>query len=182
MIQIDLFFQSSFCNAWPEIQIEANRKKIWRDFIIGSQRIKVQFPSQDHNTVRVGYLNKRHGPDIWDVRVDNDGNIIEDQHCILKNVLIDGARCQWLTEVTPYHYPDRESKLNFGFMDAVGYMEFSFPKNVYQWILDYRRSVSPSNARASSLDYKNIYVPQNENTKAFEIINEVKSLLENCNA
>lgn len=181
LIKVTLILQSSFCNAWPELEISANGEKVWKDFVKETQKITVEFPGKFSNSLRVSYLNKRQGPDVWDTVVDGDGKILEDQHCILKSILINGAKCDWLVETTPYQYPDQSSKLNFGFMDGVGHMEFYFPDDVYQWILDYRKSISPVNARTSSLDYKNIYIPKNENDASLKIINEVKEILEKFN-
>lgn len=177
-VRIDLYFHAEFCNAWPEIEIRANAQLVWKDFVIGDQKVSVEFPGAERNEIKVAYLNKRQGPDVWDTVVDADGNIVQDQHCILQSVLINGAKCDWLIDSLFYEYPDRPSKLNYGFMDAVGCMQFCFPQDVYQWVLDYRKSISPVNSRASSLDYKNIYIPQHENERSLQIIAEVKQILD----
>lgn len=180
-IQVDLDLYTEFCNAWPEIEICANGLSAWQGFVVEKQRITVQFVSAPNNVIKISYLNKRQGPDIWDTKMDLDGKILQDQHCIIKGILINSAKCDWIIHTMLYNYPDRPSKATHGFMDAVGHAEFCFPADVYGWILDHRTSISPTNTRISSLDYKNIYMPQHENERALQMIDEAKKILNKFN-
>lgn len=182
-IKLLLTVEASFCNDWPEIEIVSNDQLLWTGKIEKTQNITVEFESCETNHVVLKYLNKRKGPEVWDTVVDNDGNILQDQYCVLKQILINGAKCDWLLLDMPYYYPDGSFKDNFGFMDQIGYMEFKFPANVYQWIIDYRQRLNkPTNNQSSSLDYKNIIVPQHENNESMLVIEEVKKLLEQLDA
>ena len=180
-IKLSLTFEASFCNQWPELEITANDHVIWKGFVEGTQQLILKFVGLDKNHIVLKYLNKQNGPDLWDTTIDDSGNILQDQHCILKQILINDANCEWLISEMPYHYNDGTCKNNFGYMDLKGYMKFNFPMNVYRWILDHRQSIKPSNSRNSSLDYKNIYIPQNENAQLTTVINEIKKLLKRSN-
>jgi hypothetical protein len=177
-VTISLTFRASFCNHWPELQIVANNQTVWQGYVEEHNKITVEFERLPTNKVCVRYLNKRNGPDAWDTKMDQQGNIVEDQHCVLEQILIDGANCGWLIAQTAYCYNDGTSKMTYGFMDLQGYMEFEFSEDVYQWIIDYRQSKTPVNTKTSSLDYKNIYIPQNQHAETKKIIDNIKKLLE----
>ena len=174
---VTLSFKASFCNHWPELQIVANKQTVWQGYIEEQKQITVEFERLPTNNLRIVYLNKQNGPETWDTKMDTDGNILEDQHCILEQILIDRSNCEWLIHKTPYRYLDGREKLTFGFMDLQGYLEFEFPEDVYQWIIEYRQSISPSNTKNSSLDYKNFYIPQNQSAETKKIIANIKQLL-----
>ena len=178
LVTISLTFNASFYNHWPELQIVANKQTVWQGYVEGHNKITVQFNRLIENNVSILYLNKRNGPEVWDTKVDLDGNVLEDQHCILEQILIDHTSCDWLISQIPYHYNNGISKINFGFMDQQGHMDFAFPGDVYQWVIDYRQSILPVNTKNSSLDYKNVYIPQNESTETKKIITNMKQLLQ----
>ena len=180
-ITLDLDLLPSFCNQWPELSITVNNTILWQDHVKEPSRVSVVFTAQESNCVRISYLNKMNGPEIWDTKIDNVGKIVEDQNCVLTNVLINRARCKWIPAETSWTYLDGTTKFNYGFMDLQGYMEFTFPENVYQWIIEKRQSSGPTNTKKSSLDYKSIYIPQHENIESRSVINDIKQLLETLN-
>jgi hypothetical protein len=180
-ITLDLDLLPKFCNNWPELSITVNNNILWQDYVKEPSRVTVAFTAEESNCVRISYLNKMNGPEIWDTKIDDDGNIIEDQNCILTNVLINQARCKWIPTESMWTYLDGSTKFNYGFMDLQGCMEFSFPRDVYQWIIEKRQSNGPANTKKSSLDYKSIYIPQNENIESRAIINDINKLLETLN-
>jgi len=181
LVTLSLTFKASFCNQWPELKIVSNNRPVWQGHIEGQNKITVQFERLPENHVSIFYINKRNGPEVWDTKIDLDGNILEDQNCVLEQILIDHASCDWLITKTPYHYNEGLSKMNFGFMDLQGHMDLTFPGDVYQWIIDYRQSIKPVNTKNSSLDYKNVYIPQNESTETKKIITNIKQLLQSFN-
>ena len=182
-IQLSLTFEGHFCNSWPELEITANSECIWKGSVEASHRLDLQFPSAPLNRVKISYINKRNGPTVWDTVIDDQGHIIEDQHCILKRILIDRADCSWLIQDAIYHYLDGTNKKNFGFMDLKGHMELVFPDDVYEWLLDHRREKGQSaSLRQSSLDYKNIYIPQHNHPEIQNLIAEIKKLLDHIHA
>jgi hypothetical protein len=177
--QLQFAFESSFCNAWPEISIIVNDEVLWQGFVEKQARVDVSVPMLDNNFVVIRYLNKRNGPEIWDTKMDSDGNITEDQHCVLKTVRVKGCRCDFLIKDMQYRYLDGTEKNTFGFMDLRGYFMFKFPQEVETWVLESRRRHLPHVNHNSSLAYETIYVPDNDNVKALEIVQELKILLEN---
>ena len=180
-ITVELDLLPSFCNNWPELSITVNDCVLWQDYVTEKCRVPITFESQELNCVRISYLNKRNGPDIWDTKMDNNGNIVEDQNCVLKQVLINKARCDWIIANTAWTYNNGSDKLNHGFMDLQGHMDLCFPKDVYHWIIEKRQNNTPANTTKSSLDYKSIYVPQHENVESRAIIKDIRKLLSTLN-
>jgi len=176
--KLQLGFESSFCNAWPEISIEVNDQILWQGAIEASATVPLSFELLENNFVLIRYLNKRNGPDIWDTKMDESGQIIEDQHCILKTAVVKGCRCDFLVKDLEYHYINGTTRKTFGFMDLQGYFIFKFPRDVESWVLENRRQHLPHVKHNSSLAYETIYVPDNDNVKALEIVEELKTLLE----
>lgn len=177
--QLQFVFQSSFCNSWPEISIEVNDQILWRGFVEGQAQVNLSTDLLENNVAVIRYLNKRNGPDAWDTKMDDAGNIVEDQHCVLQSVVIKKCRCDFLVKDMIYHYINGEKRNTFGFMDLKGYFIFQFPHNVESWVLENRRRHLPHVNHNSSLAYETIYVPDNDNVKAREIVEELKILIEN---
>lgn len=177
-VELDLYFRSSFCNDWPLICISANEQVLWQDRIQESAVVSVRFPARAINTVRIEYVNKRNGPEVWDTAMDAHGNITQDQHCILERVMINRCRCQWLISKIPYHYLDGSQRLLHGFMDLRGFYQFDFPEDVYRWVLENRRQELPHVSQNSSLAYETIYIPDSNNEQAAAMVQELKQLLE----
>ena len=174
LITVDLTILPSFCNQWPQLEIEANDQTVWKDYVTQESTISVDFLAQEQNTVKIKYLNKQNGPDIWDTELDKNGTIIADQHAVLTNVRINRAQCDWLVATTIWTYTNGEQKQNYGFMDLQGHMQINFPLDVYTWIIQQRQATAPQSEQTSSLDYKNIYIPQHENEMSSKLIKEIK--------
>jgi hypothetical protein len=178
--QIRLDFISNYCNAWPEIKIEINGTLYWHGFIEEKITLDFEFDLLETNNVTISYLNKRKGPDIYDTVVIDD-KIIEDQNCILTDVYLNRARCTWMAESSIMYYLDGTTFPNRGFMDQKGSIILSFPSDVYGWIVEQRKLLFPQTGKKSDIDYKNIYIPANENLKIKETIEKVRVLLQNIN-
>jgi hypothetical protein len=181
LITVDLNIVPSFCNQWPQIEIEANGQVLWNDSITHESTIKVEFLAQEQNSVRIKYINKRNGPDVWDTEIDKDGAIIADQHAVLTGIKINRARCNWLIETMTWNYANGDKKENYGFMDLQGYTEIIFPAEVYKWIVQQHQAMTPQKEQTSSLDYKNIYIPQHENEMSCRLIEEIKQQITKLN-
>jgi len=178
--QIRLDFISNYCNAWPEIKIEINGTLYWHGFIEEKITLDFEFDLLETNNVTISYLNKRKGPDIYDTVVIDD-KIIEDQNCILTDVYLDRARCTWITETTVLNYVDGGSSDNRGFMDQRGYMTITFPSDIYKWIVEQRGLLFPVSGKKSDIDYKNIYIPANENLQIKETIEKIRAIIPTIN-
>jgi hypothetical protein len=181
LITVDLTIVPSFCNQWPQIEIEANGQTVWKDYVTQKSIISVDFLAQEQNTVRIKYINKQNGPDVWDTVLDESGSIVADQYAILTSIRINRARCDWIIKTTVWNYVNGEQKENYGFMDLQGHMEISFPCSVYDWIVEQRQAMAPTSTHTSSLDYKNIYIPQHENKLSCELIEEIKQKISELN-
>jgi hypothetical protein len=159
----------SFCNNWPEIRITANNKVLWQDFVTEEQVVNVDFDLENKNTVEIEYLNKRSGPDIWDTKLNDQGNIIEDQYCIVSEIYIAKSRCDFLMFNLDFLRTDGTIDENTnGFMSKKGKFVFVFPKDVYKWIVDINNSIALSHIKnksgfdqESSLAYFEYYVLHN---------------------
>ena len=180
-IRLDL--TPSFCNNWPELAIEANNRLIWHGHVAEKTSLNLMFDSEDINYVTIKYLNKRNGPDIWDTKMNDHGQIIEDQNCVLTDIYINRARCgEWLIPTICWKYDDGRTVNNYGFMDLKGSMSIEFPRDVYSWIIQQRQLLStPTSEKTSSISYKNIYIPQHENQLCLQLIDEIKQKIETLN-
>lgn len=178
IISLLMRFESSFCNNWPEIEIQANQQTLWRGFVEKQALIATEFTARSHNRICIKYLNKRNGPDVWDTRVDDQGLILEDQHCVLTGLMINRARCDWLIERMPYRRAEGQQELTFGYMAFQGSLQFDLPRDVYQWIVEQRQSdANIDGSPTSSLDYKNIYLPMNQSKDTLQLIANIKGTL-----
>lgn len=177
LIAIELTVTASYCNAWPELVIEANGQTVWHDHVQETAVIRLQFPALEHNRVRIKYVNKRNGPDVWDTVIDDQGRIVQDQHAILTGVRICGARCDWILDSLLWNYADGRGQANRGFMDLQGHADIEFPGEVYEWIIEQRQSRIINPGKTSALDYKNIYIPSKANPVSLEIIEEIKHMV-----
>jgi len=180
MTSVEFYILPSFCNAWPLISVEVNGQELWINHVDHPQTVCVEFKVEDTNTVRIKYLNKRLGPDYWDTIVDETGKILQDQNCVISDIKIGGSRCDFLLLELAYHNQHcglLEPGL-YGFMSHQGYYEFKFPRELYTWIIDQRRSrMISSQKRSSSLDYWTNYLGDNSNQDTFLLIEEIEVLL-----
>lgn len=159
---LNLLFKSSFCNDWPIIEIYGNGKLLWKDRIIKEADIYLEFPRLDTNQIEIQYNNKRSGPDVWDTKVDNDGNIIEDQYCTINGIKIDSSDCKWL--INEFEWETKNEKIkSYGFMNFNGKTKIEFPAKTYQWISISRYHWENNHLfnrdQNSSVDFKGIYNP-----------------------
>jgi hypothetical protein len=177
LVTVDLSITPSFCNAWPELLITANGEKVWQDLVQSQSTITVRFPAQDTNLVRITYLNKQNGPDVWDTQIDADGRIIQDQNAVLTTIRINGARCDWILDSLMWNYLDGRQQPNRGFMDLQGHADIEFPRDVYAWIIEQRQARTRKTNKTSALDYKSIYIPTHVNQASLEVIEEIKQMV-----
>lgn len=176
---IKLKLTPSFCNHWPQIRITVNDCVLWENFVEHVQNVEIEFNTIEWNTIKIEYLNKRHGPAYWDTEVDEQGNIVRDQNCILSDILIGNSRCDFLIHNMEFQGLDgtRTSGLN-GFMSKQGFFEICFPENIYDWIVDSRFSkIMSNNNRSSSLNYFQNYMANNKDPETELLISEIKQLL-----
>lgn len=181
LISADLTFVASFCNDWPILQIEANRQTVYTGRIEQTATISFSFEATADNLITIKYTNKRNGPDVWDTVIDQSGNILQDQHAVLTGVRLNGARCDWVIDSMIWNYADGRQKHNRGFMDLIGHMDMNFPQDVFEWIIEHRKSTATTSNKKSSLDYSEIYVAQHESKLSLALIQEIKEMIKQIN-
>ena len=175
---------SSFCNAWPKIEIVINDQLLWSDFVVDNQTLLLKFKKQQLNNIKISYLNKRNGPDIYDTVIDQNGKILYDQHCIIKNIFIDRAKISFLINDLEFHTLSNEKISNIGgWMTQRGSFNIVFPMDVYDWIINLRdtrnKDVIAKKRPTSSLSYYTSYLGDNNNKDTEETIARISNLIEN---
>jgi hypothetical protein len=178
-ILVDLTVVPSYCNAWPELEIQANGQTVWKDQVTETSVISFGFDTEPNNQIRINYINKRNGPDVWDTQIDQAGQIVQDQYAILTRVRINHAQCDWIIDDLLWHYLDGTQRANRGFMDLQGHADIEFPADVYGWIVQQRQSRAEITDKTSALDYKNIYIPSHTNQQACDLLDEIKQMVNN---
>jgi hypothetical protein len=177
-ILVDLTVVPNYCNAWPELEIQANGRTVWKNWVTKPLVISFGFDAQTSNQIRIKYINKRNGPDVWDTQIDQAGRITQDQNAVLTSVRINRARCDWILDSLLWNYLDGTQRANRGFMDLQGHADIEFPADVYAWIVQQRQARAEVTDKASALDYKNIYIPSHTNQQARELIDEIKQIVD----
>lgn len=175
--QVDML--PSFCNAWPEIEIEINGQVLWHEFVDRKQTVVLEFELAETNHVYIRYLNKRNGPDVYDTVVDGNGTVIEDQKCELDNFIINRSRCDFLKHSLEFHHNNGKTESNlWGFLSYRGHYHIEFPYQVYSWIIENRKKYIFNHKRAtSSLDYWTNYAGDPTDPRTQALIQEVNELL-----
>jgi len=176
--QVDMI--PSFCNAWPEIEIEINGVKLWANTVTQTQTVILEFDLKSKNQVYIRYLNKRNGPDVYDTEVDSNGNIIADQMCELDNFIIQNSRCDFLKHELEYYRDDGTvQKQSWGFLAYRGHYQFEFPNTVYDWIIEHRKKYTFEMKKySSSLAYWTNYLGDPSDIRTQELLKEVEELLQ----
>jgi hypothetical protein len=171
---------ASFCNAWPEIEIEINGQVLWREFVVEKQTISTEFELNKNNSIYIKYLNKRNGPEVWDTQIDDQGKIVRDQNCMLTNFKIGRSRCDFLKYELKYFCNDGTVMNNpWGFMHLQGHFHIQFPKEIYSWIVNCRKSyIVGARKQASSLDYWTNYLGDPNDPATVSLLADIDKLLE----
>lgn len=179
--QVDLI--PSFCNAWPEIEIEINGVKLWKNSVDHTQTVILEFDLKPVNQVYIRYLNKRNGPDIYDTEVDDNGNIIADQMCELDNFIIQRSRCDFLKHELEYYRDDNTVQTQpWGFLAYRGHYCFEFPETVHDWIIKNRKKyMLGAKKYSSSLAYWTNYLGDPTDPLTQELLTEIDILLGKIN-
>lgn len=178
--EVKIELQASFCNNWPKIEISINDQVLWDDYVVDTQLISVIYKKQSTNKLCIAYTNKRIGPNIWDTKIDDKGTIIEDQHCILKNIYFDQAKNSSIINKLEYtqRYGESLSGVN-GWMTSPGHYQIEFPYDVYDWIIQSREDTKlASHKRQSSLSYFTSYLGDNNNNEIQEKMNKIYSMID----
>jgi hypothetical protein len=175
----DFYATPSFCNSWPLISVEVNGQECWHGYVEHPQTIAVEFELQEHNQIYIRYLNKNQGPTTWDTEIDSNGNILQDQYCIIKNIRVGKSRCDFLISDLVYHGDDGTADCDLlGFMSKKGYYFVEFPQDIYAWILEKRKEKIFHNPRRnSSLDYWTDYIGDNSHANVDKLLGEIKEIL-----
>lgn len=180
MSNIKFKLTPSFCNKWPLIRVTINDIQCWEQYVDVTQTVQINFEPIEKNFVKIEYLNKRQGPDIWDTKLDSQGKIIEDQYCILSDIMIANSRCDFLTHSLVYTDSTKKTHSNLlGFMSRIGYYEFSFPNDIYNWIANQRMiSISSSSSHTSALGYFSNPTGANNDPITQSLLTDIRNLID----
>jgi hypothetical protein len=174
-------FNPSFCNNWPKIAITINEQIVFCEFIDQKTTVNLDFEIKEQNKILITYLNKRSGPDVWDTEIDQQGNIINDQYCILSDIYLAGSRCDFLIPMMSYYLDSGITQNGLcGFMAYNGHYEIKFPKDIYSWIVESRHKKIKeyySSRGESSLAYFESYA-SNDSQNLEELLTNIDTLIE----
>lgn len=175
MLQI----QGYNCNGYPGCQILFNDEILF-NAAVNDVTLTFNVNLRDANSLKISMFGKRFGEDgVYDTIV-NDGNIIQDKHIIIKELVIDGISMKpwWhhatLTDVSLYQH-----QLTIGIYDNVSYC-FEFPFSFYEWLITKNyagyKLIGPTWKKSALNSSPDDYSISNE--KFFELISTARKLID----
>ena len=170
-------FSSTACNGWPVVQITLNDQTVWQGEINSFRTVNFDAELQPTNCLGIALVNKNNGPDIWDTKVDDNGNILEDKQCVIKSIYFDRARFVFFQDELAYYLDSGGIEYPYGFMPQNGHYLIKFPEDVYEWIISRRVNALPKRTTQSALSYDSVYFNEN-NDNIDLLIAECKQILD----
>ncbi len=87
MDQINLRFelQGHKLSDWPSIRISFNGDEIWKDKVQDSISLEFLCNVSDKNVIEIEHFDKND-----DVLIDDAGNLLDDRHCLVKWIVVNG--------------------------------------------------------------------------------------------
>jgi hypothetical protein len=126
------------CNSFPRLEILHNQTIVYAGLIEDTVVIELDLNIQDSDLITLRGIDKSAGENnVWDTRLDESNNIIEDKYLIIHNIWIDNnaMTAEWL-KTLDIHFSDRVEKFtNTGFYsNASIHFNISFP--LLEWIIE----------------------------------------------
>lgn len=175
MTDIRIKFIGSYCNSWPEIEILANGNIIWKDRIIETKT--AEFSIEEGANFIIRYINKRFGPEVYDTRLDQEGNIIEDQFVKIESIFVNGSDVSSLIESLIYVKDNGESLSSMGYLAFNGYCVISIPTNINEWIIGLNTEYKNQFIKEKGSSSESYYVDQvseNVRRETLEILDQLE--------
>jgi hypothetical protein len=184
MIKLEIELEPSFCNSWPNIVVEFNKKLIFKDEICENKKLCLDLqdalPSQ--NSLVIGMDNKSFGKNhVWDT-ISNNNMIVADKtltinDCMLNDISIKDILLKNFFHIKrvdkqPSYFPDKI--YSTGCMNYNGYFFLNFNLPLYNSLIDqkYKKEIDVSKSYFSN--YTKVFHYEEE----IELINKIEEKLE----
>lgn len=135
-VKIVINLQGTFCNNWPCGQVDINGNTVFNGQIKDEQLIEFCLSCQDHGSIVITHYDKQNGDNgIWDTKIDEDGNILEDRAIIIKDIVINDVSIVEYIQQWPL-IDDAGKSHTTTYIGFNGTMTIPFRCPVYDWIID----------------------------------------------
>ena len=178
-LQLELISDAAHEGYWPFIDLIINSTVMYSGEVCNKLLLDFDFNSLQKNTISIVYKNKRFGPDAWDTIVDAEGNIIKDQHILIKSIRIDECNLNFLITTNALKLDDGTS------LDTNGYLSFNntysidFEEPYYDWVQTTRESSSKFNKTVeSSLPFITSYVYDHNNKIVADLLKKLQETVD----
>ena len=137
-LQLNISATCAHENCWPYIDIIINNKILYSNFLNEQNLINIKFKSLKKNFIAIHYKNKRNGPDTWDTILDDQGNIIKDQHIIVQGIKIDECNLNFLIKIIKFETLAGDLIDCNGFIGHNGFYGIKYNEPYYDWVYSTR--------------------------------------------
>lgn len=148
---LNIQLKPNFCNQWPLFRVTYNDTILFEDEIRQSTSLCFDLDLNSHNHLKLEHFGKYFGEDgRWDTVVQ-DGNIIQDRSIELVNLELGEVDISKYIkrDGCVFHQANGTDTDFHGFFGFNGHIDFRFPENVYDWIIE--TWLMKSNHRAQDL-------------------------------
>lgn len=187
MIKLEIYCNPSFCNSWPNLVIEFNKKLIFKDEICLNKKISLDLydalPSQ--NLLAIGMDNKCFGKNhIWDTISDNN-IIVADKTLTINDCALDDISVKDIllknffhikrVDKQPSYFPDKI--YSTGSMNYNGYFFLNFNLPLYNSLIDQKYKKEIDLEKSYFSNYTKVFHYEEE----IELINKIEHKLKSFN-
>ena len=179
MISVKLDIKSKWCNHWPYIKITFNNTILFDSELEESTDISLNLNQVlDFNQLEIIHYNKSFGENnVYDTRVDAQGNIVEDCTFQITNVVLNDINFNTLAFKRITFVSDQPSDdmyLN-NIVGINGKFVISFPRDIYSWLTLIKFKADVVNTDEQYSNTSQLYHYEKDE----ELIAEIKKLLNN---
>ena len=192
-MKINVELVGTFCNSWPNLIIEINKKIIYNAIIEGEKILDIEYNDADllheGNTFVIGMNNKQFGGKFkgkiirHDTKYQNN-EIVEDKTIQIKSTKLNGVDCMMLFNnklyvkpvgKQPSYFPDVVESI--GTINYNGYFTFGFDMPLYNSLINKKYKRTMDQAKSYFSNYTKVFHYDEE----IEIINSIKRILDKVN-
>jgi hypothetical protein len=181
-LNLALQMRGSACNGWPHVRVIVNDHDCYDGIVQTHHVLELEFLARDHNTIKIQLDNKNNGPITWDTQLDCNGEIVQDKHCVIQSVMLDGMRCPWLIDESIYQFDTGESARLHGWLSQNGHYLWTVPADLRTWMLENRARRSAVSSRTSSLHYHQNYFNSMDAQALAPLLDRCRQALEELDA
>ena len=175
-MDIKIEFMGSYCNDWPEIEISANGDMVWRDKIVNLGTAECSFLTEGDTELVIRYTNKRSGPRIYDTKLDQEGNVIEDQFAKIEGISVNGSNVSAIIDSLSYTKDDGSpSPPTYGYLSFKGHYNIHIPTDVDEWIVGVNTTDNlRKDNELSSLSYYANRISKKEREETLKMLDQLE--------